>query len=171
VPLTDALETEKVLASKSEEIKKAKRTQGSFSPGSEGSSHGSESKFWNSSKWARKLSKVAVLSGDGGKEQDCFKEIRRRVRSQQHVVSVSKTCWIHTIRVRRAQLLMRPMARPVVSSTENTWIYFRFMSNILCCSSTWEVGKDDIVRRFWKLPTEKEKSRHLNPSLAYCCCS
>jgi hypothetical protein len=53
-----------------------------------------ESKFWNSSKWARKLSKGAgLLSGDGGKEARLLQEMTEGRFVNEHVVSVSKTCW------------------------------------------------------------------------------
>jgi ubiquitin-protein ligase E3 C len=94
---TDALETEKVLASKSERDKSMKRTWKRVLLGrlAEGSSHGSESKFWNSSKWARKLSKVllACFRVTEAKRQDCFKKLSEGRFVNEHVVSVSKTCW------------------------------------------------------------------------------
>jgi ubiquitin-protein ligase E3 C len=72
---TGALETEKVLASKSEKDKKHEKDlleEGSSSAAlaAKEARMDRNRSFWNSSKWARKLSKgvAGLLSGDGGKE-------------------------------------------------------------------------------------------------------
>jgi ubiquitin-protein ligase E3 C len=73
---TDALETEKVLASKNDKDKKHEKDlleEGSSSAATLAAKEARMDRnrsFWNSSKWARKLSKgvAGLISGDGGKE-------------------------------------------------------------------------------------------------------